>query len=188
VRPAAPLPALTAAVVALAAGGGCGGDSDEQQVHGVAKDLSRALAAGDYGRACELFSLEAQAQVGAAVANDGRDCAAALRQLADVASSGTPSVREIDAARLTLHGDRAMLSYQAGTRDPQAFAKHRDRWLVAGNSPASGQRNYASCWQRAGAAIATTSRDLRFASDFAKRTTAAGGVPAGGGDSQPATA
>ncbi|MGI9097886.1 MAG: hypothetical protein ACR2H2_05240 [Solirubrobacteraceae bacterium] len=181
-RPAAPLPALTAAVVALAAGG-CGGDSDEQQVRDIAKDLSRALAAGDYGRACELFSLEARAQVEAAVADDARDCATALRQLADATSSGTPSGREIDAAKLTRSGDRATLTYQAGTREPQAFAKHRDRWLVAGDSPASGQRNYAPCWRRAGAAIATTSSDLRFAADFVKRTEAAGGVPAGGGDS-----
>lgn len=180
-RPAASLPALTATVVALAAGG-CGA-SDEQQVRDAAKDLARALAAGDYGRACERFSLEAQAQVEAGAADGARGCATALRQsrrLAAAAGAGTPTVREIDAAKLTLSGDRATLTYEAGAHEPQAFAKLRDRWLVAGDSPAAGQRSYAPCWRRAGAAIATTPGDLGFAADFVKRAQAAGEVPAGG--------
>ncbi|HEV7883614.1 MAG TPA: hypothetical protein VGO81_08585 [Solirubrobacteraceae bacterium] len=185
----ASLPAVTVSVAVLV--GGCGGGtSDEQQVRDAARALTRALAAGDYGRACGLFSLEAQSQVEAATAG-ARDCAAALRQsrrVAAAAGTGMPTIREIDAATLTLSNDRAMLSWPSGALDPQRFEKYNDRWLVAADSPASGQRSFAACWRRAGASIATTPDDLRFAAAFVRRTqqagqgpSAANGQPAGGG-------
>jgi hypothetical protein len=189
VRPAS-LPAVTASVAVLV--GGCGGTSDEQRVRDAARALTRALAAGDYGRACGLFSLEAQSQVEAATTG-ARDCAAALRQsrrVAAVARAGTgvPTIREIDAAKLTLADDRAMLSWDSGALEPQRFEKYNDRWLVAADSPASGQRSFAACWRRAGASIATTPGDLRFAAAFVRRTQQAdqrpadaNGQPAGGG-------
>jgi hypothetical protein len=169
VRPAATLPALTASVAVLVAG--CGGPSDEQQVRDAARTLTRALAAGDYGRACGLFSIEAQSQVELAAAGT-RDCAAALRhsrRRAAAAGAGMPTVREIDAATLTVSDNRAMLSWSSGGQDPQRFLKRDDRWLVAADSPASGQRSAATCWRRAGASIATTPDDLRFAANFLKR-------------------
>jgi hypothetical protein len=169
VRPAASLPALTASVAVLVAG--CGGPSDDQQVRDAARTLTRALAAGDYGRACGLFSIEAQSQVELA-ATGTRGCAAALRhgrRRAAAAGAGMPTVGEIDAAKLTLSDNRAMLSWSSGAHDPQRFLKRDDRWLVAADSPASGQRSSATCWRRAGASIATTADDLRFAANFLKR-------------------
>jgi hypothetical protein len=185
VRPAS-LPAVTASVAVLV--GGCGGASDEQQVRDAARALTRSLAAGDYGRACGLFSLEAQSQVEAATAG-GRGCAAALRQsrrVAAAAGTGMPTLGEIDAATLTLGDDRAMLSWGAGAHDPQRFEKYNDRWLVAPDSPAAGQRSFAACWRRAGASIATTPDDLHFAAAFVRRTqqtapATATAPPAGGG-------
>jgi hypothetical protein len=181
---------VTASVAVLA--GGCGARSDEQQVRDAARALTRALAAGDYGRACGLFSLEAQSQVEAATAG-AHGCAAALRHSRRVAAgasagAGMPTLGEIDVAKLTLSGDRAMLSWGSGAHDPQRFQKYNDRWLVAPDSPASGQRSSAACWRRAGASIATTPGDLHFASAFVGRAAQAGqgpsaatAPPAGGG-------
>jgi hypothetical protein len=182
VRSAASLPVLTASVAVLVAG--CGGASDEQQVRDAARALTRALAAGDYGRACELFSLEAQSQV-EALATGARGCAAALRRsrrLAAAAGVGMPTVREIDAATLTLSDDRATLSWASGAHDPQRFLRRDDRWLVAADSPASGQRSSATCWRRAGASIATSPDDLRFAAEFVKRARDGGESPRGGAE------
>jgi hypothetical protein len=95
------------------------------------------------------------------------------------AGSGTPTVREIDAADLALSDDRAVLSWASGALDPQRFEKRNDRWLVAADSPASGQRSAAACWRRAGAAIATTPDDLRFAAEFVQR------AEQNGADTQP---
>jgi hypothetical protein len=179
---------VTASVAVLV--GGCGGMSDEQQVRDAARALTRALASGDYGRACELFSLEAQSQVEAATAG-AHGCAAALRLSRRVAAAdgpGMPTIAEIDAAKLTLSDDRAMLSWDSGALDPQRFERYNGRWLVAADSPASGQRSFAACWRRAGASIATAPGDLRFAAAFVRRTAQAGQgasaatqSPAGGG-------
>jgi hypothetical protein len=179
---AAAVPAVTASVAVLV--GGCGGASDEQQVRDAARALTRALAAGDYGRACELFSLEAQSQIEAATAG-ARGCAAALRQsrrVAATAGTGMPTIRDIDAATLTLGDDRAMLSWGSGAHDPQRFEKYNDRWLVAADSPASGQRSAAACWRKAGASIATTPGDLRFAAGFVKRVQETGEAPSTSSD------
>jgi hypothetical protein len=182
VRAAAALPALTAGVVVLVAG--CGRASDGQQVRDTARELTRAIATGDYERACELFSLEAQSQVEAATAG-ARGCAAALRKsrrLAAAAGAAMPTIRDIDAATLTLSDDHAMLSWGSGAHDPQRFEKHNDRWLVAADSPASGQRSAAACWRRAGASIATTPGDLRFAAAFLKRAQESGEAPSASSD------
>lgn len=174
-RPAASLPALTAAVAVLVAG--CGGSSDEQQVRDAARALSRAVAAGDYGRACALFSLQAQSQIEAMTAG-AQGCADALRQSRRrAAAAEMPTIRAIDGATLTLSGDGAILSWASGAYDPQRFEKHNDRWLVAADSPASGQRSFAACWRRAGASIATTPDDLRFAAGFVRRAQESGVEP-----------
>ena len=162
---------------------GCGRASDEQQVRGTARELTRAIATGDYGRACELFTLQAQSQVEAATAG-AHGCAVALRQSrerATAAGAGMPTVRDIDVAKLTLSGDRAILSWSSGAHDPQRFEKHNDRWLVAPDSPATGRRSAAACWRRAGASIAATPADLRFAAGFLERTEA-GDAPSASGD------
>jgi len=181
---------VTASVAVLA--GGCGGTSDEQQVRDAASALTRAVATGDYGRACGLFSLEAQSQLEAATTG-AHGCAAALRQSRRVAAAagpvaGMPTIPEINAATLTLNDDRATLSWGSGAHDPQRFEKRNDRWLVAADSPASGQHSFAACWRRAGASIATTPHDLRFAAAFVRRAQQAGQgpsvatePPAGGG-------
>ena len=182
VRAAASLPALTAGVAVLVAG--CGRASEEQQVRDTARELTRAFATGDYERACELFSLEAQSQVEAATA-DAHGCAFALRrsrEQATAAGAGMPTVRDIDIATLTLSGDRAILSWTSGAHDPQRFEKRDDRWLVAADSPASGQRSFAACWRRAGASIATAPGDLRFAAGFLKRAREAGEAPSAAPD------
>jgi hypothetical protein len=88
-----------------------------------------------------------------------------------------PTIREIDAAKLALGDDRAMLSWESGAHDPQRFEKRNDRWLVAADSPASGQRSFAACWRRAGASIATSPDDLRFAASFVRRAQQAGQGP-----------
>jgi hypothetical protein len=177
VRAAAALPALTAGVVVLVAG--CGRASDAQQVRDTARELTRAIATGDYERACELFSLQAQSQVEAAMAG-AHGCPVALRQSrerATEAGAGMPTVHDIDIATLTMSGDRAILSWTSGVHDPQRFEKHNDRWLVAADSPASGQRSAAACWRRAGASIATTPGDLSFAAGFLKRAQETGEAP-----------
>jgi hypothetical protein len=182
VRAAVSLPALTAGVAVLVAG--CGPASDEQQVRDTARELTRAIATGDYEHACELFSLEAQSQVEAATTG-AHGCAVALRrsrERATAAGAGMPTVRDIDVATFTRSGDRAILSWGSGMHDPQRFAKRDDRWLVAADSPASGQRSAAACWRRAGASIATRSADLRFASGFLERAQEAGEAPSAAPD------
>jgi hypothetical protein len=175
VRPAASLPALTAGVAVLVTG--CGGGSDEQQVRDTARALARAVAAGDYRRACDLFSLEAQSQV-EATTTGAHDCATALRESRRrAAAAGMPTTHDIEVATLVLSGDGAVLSWASGAHDPQRFEKHNDRWVVAADSPASGRRSFATCWRRAGASIATTSDDLRFAAGFVRRVQQAGEEP-----------
>ncbi|HUR85159.1 MAG TPA: hypothetical protein VMY78_07430 [Solirubrobacteraceae bacterium] len=170
-RPAASVPALILALVALLAG--CGGTSDDDEVRDVAKDLSGAFSDRDYERACELFSLQAQSQV-EAIVGGARGCATALGLIRDRAGLRAPSASEIDAARVQRSGDRATLVYGGGGHAPQAFTKFSDRWVVAPDSPATGQRSFAACWRKAGAAIATKPADLRFAAGFVRRAEAEG--------------
>ncbi len=182
-RPAASVPALAAAaVVALLSG--CGGRSDDEAVRDVAKQLSGAFAERDFENACDVFSLQAQAQV-EAIVGGARGCATALGLIRTRAGlSSAPSDDEIDAARLQRSGDRATLFYGAG-HAPQAFTKIEDHWLVAPDTPATGQRSFAACWRRAGASIATRPADLRFAADFVRRAEAEGATAQPAPDAAP---
>lgn len=175
-RPSTSPPALIAALVALAAAG-CGGQSDEEEVRATAKRFSRAVAAGEYQRACEMFSLQAQAQIEGLVGG-ARGCASALAlsRRAGTAATDLPSQKEIEAADLRRAGNRATLRFSG--HDTQVFTKLSDRWLVAADTPLSGQRSLAACWRRAGAAIATVPEDLSFAAAFLRRSEVAGAVPA----------
>ena len=184
-RPAASFRAPIAAAVAALMLFGCRGTSDDEQVRAVAKDLSSAFADGDYERACELFSLQAQAQV-EAIVGGARGCATALGLIRSRARlDDAPSAGEIDSARLQRSGDRATLVYGGRGHAPQAFTKISDRWLVAPDTPATGQRSFAACWRQAGAAIATKPADLRFAAGFLRRAEAAGSSPQRAADPTP---
>ena len=184
-RPAAAVRALIAIAIAALVLAGCGGRSDEEQIRQVAKDLSSAFADREYERACELFSLQAQSQV-EAIVGGARGCGTALGLIRSRAALNTaPSAGEIDSARLQRSGNRATLVYGEAGHPPQAFTKLSDRWLVAPDSPATGQRSFADCWRRAGAAIATRAADLRFAAGFVRRAEAPGATPPQAADPTP---
>lgn len=165
-------------------GGGLDTGSDEQQVRATLLAFSRAVARDDYGRMCGLMSYGAEAQVvlaGAfaglfgAGAGDRRrpSCAGALRELTSLqgfraAVAELPSARQVARGRVAIRGDRATLRIP-GVAEPQRFVREEGRWLGARDPDAfaadegASPRELRSCWRRAGARIATSTDDLRFA-------------------------
>ncbi len=171
--------------------------SDRQQLLATLKAAYTAFAARDFERGCDLVSYGAEAQllVGRAFASLGESatksqdlsCAATLRELeklgglrleiGDLASSAP----DLAAAEVSVKGPRATVQLPRET--PTAFVRQDGRWLLGpgreslsfdeqGPSPASLKR----CWRNAGARIATSARDLRFA---AGRTAIAAAVSPG---------
>lgn len=160
--------------------------SDEQQVRASMKALVAAYRKRDYERACDLLSYGAEAQiyVGLAFASfadtDGSDkqpanpsCEWAHRQIErlvgekDSFGAEMPSAAQIDAAKVSIRGDRATV-HLAGDAGP--MIRQDGHWLIGAGegftvddapSPAALER----CWKRAGANIASSGRDLRFAVD-----------------------
>lgn len=161
--------------------------SDEQQLRATYQAVSTALAAGDYERGCALFSYGAEAQllVGRLFASFGDTeqqhapdltCAASFRAIAKLADGqdddlafpdSPPSAAKLAAAEVTVHGSRATVRVQG--KDPEDFVREEGHWRVAPDaegittedapSPASLER----CWRRAGARIASSAGDVRFA-------------------------
>ena len=161
--------------------------SDEQQVRATVKALGAAYRKRDFQRACDLFSYGAEAQlfIGLAFASfadtEANDkppadpsCEWVHRKLERlVGDKGAfadelPSAARIDAARVSIRGDRATLHLPGD--DAAALIRQDGHWLVGADavgmsfeqekpSPASLER----CWKRSGAQIATSARDLRFA-------------------------
>jgi len=162
--------------------------TDEQQLRATYGALGRAFAAKDYERACALFSyaVEGQLAFGRAFASladtEPQDkspdlsCAGTLRALAKLGDgdgdlafpSSAPSAGELAAAKVTIRGDRATVSVPG--EEAGRFVREEGQWRVAAEksegftteatpSAASLER----CWRQAGAAIATSARELRFA-------------------------
>ena len=161
--------------------------SDEQQLRATSKAVSAAFADEDYERVCELFSYGAEAQlligrlfasIGETESDDTPDlsCAASFRAIAKLAEAGDedfgfagglPSAAEIAAARVTVDGDRATV--KVAGEDPEEFVREEGHWLVAADSAgitteeAPSPPSLERCWRQAGARIAASARDLRFA-------------------------
>ena len=151
------------------------------------KALSAAYRKRDYERACDLLSYGAEAQlfVGLAFASFAdteaskppadASCAWVHRKLERIIGTKggfadeAPSVARIDAAKVSIRGDRATVGLPG---DDWHLIRQDGHWLMAGDpegvtfdddapSPATLER----CWKRAGANIASSGRDLRFAID-----------------------
>ena len=160
--------------------------SDEQQVRASITAFGDAYRKRDYERACDLLSYGAEAQlfVGLAFASfadtEGSEappadasCPWVHRKLERIIgkkaafADEVPSAARIDAAEVSIRGDRATVSLPG---DDERLIRQDGHWLMAGEekgitfeddvpSPASLQR----CWKRSGANIAAGGKDLRFA-------------------------
>jgi hypothetical protein len=119
--------------------------SDEQQVRATSKAVAHALRAGDYEEMCDLFGYGAEAQLfitvlftafdeGAVEPADGFSCVWAVRRLAKLAGdqdeflTGLLTDAQLDAARITIRGDRATV-HVPGV-DPEYMVRQDGRWLV----------------------------------------------------------
>ncbi len=159
--------------------------SDEQQVRAVLKANAAAFAKGDYTRACDLLSYGAEAQIFAgavfaasadpkAAPPKGASCAAVIRIVEkaagakDAFSENVLTAGQIDAAKIAIRGDRAAVSVGD---DLHLAVRQEGHWLVgpdpeglaSDEPPTAAEPDLERCWRRAGASIATTARDLRFA-------------------------
>ena len=164
--------------------------SDEQQVRAAYGAVSEAFADKDYGRACALFSYEAEAQLilgrlFASIADTEQSqekpdlaCSASFRALAKLGDGDdsdlgfgdkVPSAARLAAAKVSIDDDRATV-HVAG-EEPGRFVREEGHWRVAAE-PSEGWTTEDSapsaaslerCWRNAGARIASGPRDLRFA-------------------------
>ena len=161
--------------------------TDEQQARASMKALGAAYRKRDYERACDLLSYGAEAQllVGLAFtsfadteAGDNpladASCAAVHRKLELVIgdkggfAGEAPSAAQIDAAKVSIRGDRATVRLAGG--DSQRMIRQDGHWLVDGeenaitiDDDAPSAASLKRCWKRSGANIASRGRDLRFA-------------------------
>ena len=158
--------------------------TDEQQVRASLKALAVAYRKRDYERACDLLSHGAEAQLFIALAFASfadkkppadTSCPAMHRRLDPLLgkehdfAAEAPTAGQIDAATVSVRGDQATVRVAAG--DTRRMRRQDGHWLVDADdeaikfededvpSPASLER----CWRRAGAQIASSGRDLRFA-------------------------
>jgi hypothetical protein len=161
--------------------------SDEQQVRASMNALVAAYRKRDYDRACDLLSYGAEAQLFVALAfasfadTEASDkpptdtsCASMHRRLARIIgkkggfAADTPSVTRIAAAKVAIRGDRATV--RLASDDSRRMIRQDGHWLMDADeegisvdddppSPGSLER----CWKRAGAQIASSGKDLRFA-------------------------
>jgi len=118
-----------AALVAVAALGGCGGPTDEEQVRSVVDDLGKATAAKDYQALCDHILAP---KLIAKVKQIGLPCEVALqRGLGDVKE---PSVT---VGNITVKGDtataevRTVAQGQAPSRDTLELVRVDDAWRIA---------------------------------------------------------
>jgi hypothetical protein len=152
--------------------------SDEQQVRATLKAWLAAYAKQDFERACDLFGTGAEAQfvVAWTLGSSGNDrsCVGVHRQIArsgdgEVSVDDAPEAAAVDAAKVSIRGARATVKV-AGHR-PRHFVREDGHWLVGPDPEAFGESEptpsaaeLERCWRRAGARIASTRADLRFAS------------------------
>ena len=162
--------------------------TDEQQLRATHKAVGEAFADKDYKRGCELFSYGAEAQliVGRLFASFGDteepktrpdlSCAASLRALSklgdgdddDLGFSGeVPSAGRLAAADVSIRGTRATV--RVAGEEPVEYLREEGHWLVAPDTgsitteKAPSAASLERCWRRAGAVIASSARELRFA-------------------------
>lgn len=119
--------------------------SDEQQVRATQKAVTRAFAKRDYERMCDLYGYGAEAQLfiatifttledGPPEPAGGFTCASAVRRLEKLAgdsdefAAGVLSDEQIDAATITIDGDRATV--RIAGEDPEYMVRQDGRWLV----------------------------------------------------------
>ena len=163
--------------------------SDEQQVRASMKALGAAYRKRDYERACDLLSYGAEAQllVGLAFASFA-DTEASDEAPADAScewvhrkferilggkarfADEAPPAAQIDAAKVVVRGDHATV--RLGADDAQRMIRQDGHWLVDGeeegitfDEDAPSAASLKRCWQRSGARIASSGRDLGFAID-----------------------
>jgi ketosteroid isomerase-like protein len=160
--------------------------SDEAQIRATYKAGAAAFSRSDFRRACDLMSYEAEAQlvVGAAFTMFGQpaseqqarsiSCIQALRRIDKLAGdqrpfgAHTPTSAEVEAARVSIRGANATVRVPGD--EAQEFVRRDGHWLIGPDrqsisvsEPPSADA-LAACWKRAGALIARTKRNLRFAS------------------------
>ena len=162
--------------------------SDEQQVRASMKALSAAYRKRDYERACDLLSYGAEAQlfVGLAFASFAdteaskppadASCAWVHRKLERIIGTKggfadeAPSVARIDAAKVSIRGDRATVGLPG---DDWHLIRQDGHWLMAGDpegSRSTTMRRARQRWNAAGSGRARTSPPA--AATCASRSTA----------------
>ena len=115
---------------------GCGDDEQraahsplrapaDRQVRDVAKAVTQAHDAEDYGRLCAQFAPGTFAEILTAVHVDS--CQELFRR---APSFEAPSARQIDAADVGVSGDQAIIRFAQPGVDPMRLRKIGGRWLI----------------------------------------------------------
>lgn len=174
--------------------------SDERQIRATLAAIDEAVARKDYKRACRFLSDagEAQLLLGAAIASAFSDaddadprkatCATALRTVHsleddDDSVGELPSRAQLRSAKISLDGSTAIVDF--GRNGRTAMIHTDGHWLVdADYGKSFTPAQYARCWRNAGATIAASARELRFADENSARHYAAdsGRMSIKGGD------
>jgi hypothetical protein len=164
--------------------------SDERQIRATLAAIDEAVARKDYKRACLFLSDagEAQLLLGAAITSafsDGADvdprkatCATALRSLDslddDESVGELPSRTQLRSAKISVDGSTAAVDF--GHKGRTAMIHTDGHWLVdADYGKSFTPAQYERCWRDAGATIAASAGELRFADENSARHYAADG-------------
>lgn len=132
------LAAAAGFIVFAGCGGGSAPTSDRDQVTQVARDYSKAIGTGDYGRACDLMTSEGKVQLEKAAVFLGAigGCENAVRAASEqLDPSDKATFRAATVTAVRIDGDHATARY-VGTPDPVQLRKKGGEWLV--DIPASG--------------------------------------------------
>ena len=121
--------AIVACVLAVAVGAGCG-RTDQEQVREVTEDYIDAIAKGDFGGACDLFTDEYRSELGGE--------AGCARAQADQFASPQGSAPKLEIADVRVKGDRANVGLEISRDGPPSplsllmVKEDDDRWRIRG--------------------------------------------------------
>jgi hypothetical protein len=111
---------------------GCGGTANDPK--DVANAFSEALAAGDYGKACDLMTGDAKAQVFQAAAFSGQKpdgCEGAWKNVMAITDAADRDVLEkARVSTVDVAGNKATVRYSNSAKRTTALVKKGGHWLV----------------------------------------------------------
>jgi hypothetical protein len=118
---------LAAVVVAGGALGGCA-RSDEDEIRDASKTFFAALRDNDGQQACAITTIRASVQLRAQLATF-QEASGSCENIVRNTRTGSPAAAAVDRARLTVRGDRAVLTF-GGDADPLGLRRVGGSWRV----------------------------------------------------------